>query len=231
MQGSLYLVPNFIGEFAKDFLPQRTIDHVHRITHFIVEREKTARAFLKAIEHPTPQSEFRIVELDKHNNYQGFRSFFDEHIPSHSIGLLSEAGLPAIADPGSEVVRYAHFKEVKVIPLAGSSSLFLALMASGMNGQEFAFHGYLPIDKQQRIKKLKDLESRARGASQIFIEAPYRNNDFMKFLLQHLNPATTLCVAADLETENEIIRSKPVAEWDKVKIDLHKRPAVYIIKT
>ena len=186
MSTALYLVPNFIGEFDKAYLSERTLKHTYAITHFIVEREKTARAFLKAIEHPTTQNDFVFVELDKHNNYEGFKRFFNEHIDSHSIGVLSEAGLPAIADPGSEVAKYAHSKGVRVVPLSGSSSIFLALMASGFNGQNFKFNGYLPIDSRDRMIALKEMEVRARKASQIFMEAPYRNNQFLEFLIKNL---------------------------------------------
>jgi 16S rRNA (cytidine1402-2'-O)-methyltransferase len=229
VQPALYLVPNFIGVFSKEYLPQRTLENVYRLKHFIVEREKTARAFLKAINHPTPQNEFEFIELDKHNNYAGFKSFFDQNI-SNSIGVLSEAGLPAIADPGSEVVKYAHLNKIKVVPLAGSSSIFLALMASGMDGQNFAFHGYLPIDARERVKSLKDIELKSRKASQIFMEAPYRNNQFLDFLIKNLQNDTTLCIAADLETDREIIISKKVQDWETKLVDLHKRPTIYIIK-
>ena len=229
MAHKLYLVPNFIGEFAPEYLPERTITLVHSLKHFVVEKEKTARAFLKAIGHPTPQSEFQFAELNKHDGYQGFRNFFNKHIGQYSIGLLSEAGLPAIADPGSEVVMYAHQQGVTVDPLAGSSSIFLALMASGMDGQQFAFNGYLPIDKAQRIKKLKQIEANARYGSQIFMEAPYRNNDFLKFLLQNLQSTTKLCVAANLETQRQRIVSKQVKDWKPGEIDLHKQPVMFII--
>lgn len=231
MSTALYLVPNFIGEFDKDYLPKRTLEATYKLTHFIVEREKTARAFLKAIKHPTPQNDFVFVELDKHNNYEGFKSFFNTYIGSHSIGVLSEAGLPAIADPGSEVAKYAHAKNVKVVPLAGSSSLFLALMASGMDGQNFKFNGYLPIDAKDRMKALKDMEVRSRKASQIFMEAPYRNNQFLEFLIRNLQHDTKLCVAVDIEKEGkETIVSKAIAHWKPREIELHKKPAIYIIK-
>ncbi len=231
MQTSLFLVPNFIGEFSKDYLPTRTLNHIYNIKHFIVEREKTSRAFLKAIQHPTPQNDFKFVELDKHNNYAGFKAFFDQNIGKHSIGVLSEAGLPAIADPGSEVVKYAHKKGIKVVPLAGSSSIFLALMASGMDGQNFAFNGYLPIDARERVQKLKELETRARKASQIFMEAPYRNNQFLDFLIKNLQNDTTLCVAVDIEKEGkETIISKQVKLWKSKEIELHKKPCIFIIK-
>jgi 16S rRNA (cytidine1402-2'-O)-methyltransferase len=228
---ALYLVPNFIGEFDKEYLPKRTLDHTYKITHFIVEKEKTARAFLKAINHPTHQNDFVFVELDKHNNYVGFKMFFNEHIGQHSIGVLSEAGLPAIADPGSEVAKYAHNKGINVVPLAGSSSLFLALMASGFNGQSFKFNGYLPIDSRDRMLALKDMEVRSRKASQIFMEAPYRNNQFLEFLIKNLQKDTKLCVAVDIEKEGkETIISKPISEWKPREIELHKKPTIYIIE-
>ena len=183
---SVFLIPNFIGEFSKDFLPKRTLEHIYTIRHFIVERERTARAFLKAIDHPIAQNEFEFVELNKHDNYTGFKPFFDTHIQDFSIGMLSEAGLPAIADPGNEIVKYAHYKNVKVIPLSGSSSIFLALMASGFNGQNFQFNGYLPIDAKERMIALKEMEHRSRKTTQIFMEAPYRNNQFLEFLIKNL---------------------------------------------
>ena len=225
------MIPNFIGEFDPEYLPKRTLEETYKITHFIVEKEKTARAFLKAINHPTHQNDFVFVELDKHNNYVGFKMFFNEFIGTQSIGVLSEAGLPAIADPGSEVAKYAHTKGVKVIPLAGSSSLFLALMASGFNGQRFKFNGYLPIDARDRIIALKDMEVRSRKASQIFMEAPYRNNQFLEFLIKNLQKDTKLCVAVDIEKEGkEMIISKPVSEWKPREIELHKKPTIYIVE-
>jgi len=228
---AVYMIPNFIGEFAKEYLPNRTLTYTYEITHFIVEKEKTARAFLKAIQHPTHQNDFVFVELDKHNNYEGFKRFFNEHIDQHSIGVLSEAGLPAIADPGSEVAKYAHTKGIPVVPLAGSSSLFLALMASGFNGQNFKFNGYLPIDSRDRMKALKDMEARSRRASQIFMEAPYRNNQFLEFLIKNLQKGTKLCVAVDIEKEGkETIISKPISEWRPREIELHKKPTIFIIE-
>lgn len=231
MKKALYLIPNFIGEFDKEYLPIRTLNYTYSITHFIVEKEKTARAFLKAIEHPTHQNDFKFVEMDKHNNYEGFKRFFNLHIEDYSIGVLSEAGLPAIADPGSEVVRYAHTKGVRVEPLSGSSSLFLALMASGFNGQNFKFNGYLPIDTRDRIAALKEMELRARNSSQIFMEAPYRNNPFLEFLIKNLQNDTKLCVAVDLEKDGkQAIISKPIKDWKPREIELHKKPAIYIIE-
>ena len=227
---SLFLIPNFIGEFSKNYLPKRTLEHIYTIRYFIVERERTARAFLKAIDHPIDQNEFEFVELNKHDNYTGFKPFFDSYIQDFSIGMLSEAGLPAIADPGNEIVKYAHQKNVKVIPLSGSSSIFLALMASGFNGQSFQFNGYLPIDAKERMIALKDMEYRSRKTTQIFMEAPYRNNPFLEFLIKNLQHSTQLCVAVDLEKEGkETILSKPIKDWKPNEIELHKKPCIYLI--
>jgi len=229
-KNNLYLIPSFIGEYSMEYLPQRTINRIHSINHFIVEREKTARAFLKAIQHPSPQNKFVFSELDKHNNYSGFNSFFDTHIDRVPIGVISEAGLPTIADPGNEIVQYAHLNKVKVIPLAGSSSIFLALMGSGFNGQNFQFNGYLPIDSKARIIALKEMERRSRTSTQIFMEAPYRNNPFLDFLIQHLQDGTKLCIAVDIEKEGkETIISKSVRNWKSNEIDLHKRPCIFLI--
>jgi 16S rRNA (cytidine1402-2'-O)-methyltransferase len=227
---TLYLVPNFIGEFSKDYLPKRTIENIYSIRHFIVERERTARAFLKAIDHPIPQNEFKFVELKKHDDYTGFKPFFDAHIHDFPIGVLSEAGLPAIADPGNEIVKYAHQKNITVIPLSGSSSIFLALMASGFNGQNFQFNGYLPIDARERMIALKEMENRSRKVTQIFMEAPYRNNQFLDFLIKNLQHTTKLCVAVDIEKKGkEIIRSKAIKNWKPNEIELHKKPCIYLI--
>ncbi|MFY0645046.1 MAG: SAM-dependent methyltransferase [Bacteroidia bacterium] len=229
MAMQVVLIPTFIGVQEKGNLPQRTLDKIYSIRHFIVERERTARAFLKAIQHPLAQQDFVIHELDKHGNYNNFHGFVDQHLSTDDIGVLSEAGLPAIADPGSSIIAYAHSKSAKIVPLAGTSSIFLALMASGLNGQDFRFHGYLPIDSSQRLKKLKEMEKFSGKSTQIFMEAPYRNNDFLSFLIKNLQKSTTLCIACDLESEREIIISKKVSEWSAKEIDLHKRPCIYLI--
>ncbi len=225
----MLLIPSFIGIDKPEFLPLRTIERIHKTTRFIVEREKTSRAFFKAIAHPVPQSDLLIFQLDKHNKYEGFQAFINEHSTDHDIGVISEAGLPGVADPGSTVVAFAHSIGLTVLPLAGSSSIFLALMASGMNGQDFRFHGYLPIDRDQRLSKLKEMEKRCDRITQIFMEAPYRNNDFANFLISKLNPNTKLCIACDLESESEIIISKKIKEWNLSQLDLHKRPCIYLI--
>lgn len=229
MSAELVLIPSFIGETESSYLPLRTIEIARGIHYFIVEKEKTARAFLKQIGHPTPQSELHIYELNKHEGYDGYKPFFDKHIAHNSIGLISEAGLPAVADPGSAIVAHAHRQGIRVLPLSGSSSIFLALMGSGMNGQEFAFHGYLPIDTGARIKKLKELERESKKSTQIFMETPYRNMAFLEFLIKNLQQETQLCVATALETEHQLLISKKVKDWDVKSVDLHKKPCIYLI--
>ncbi|MBR9861193.1 SAM-dependent methyltransferase [bacterium] len=231
MNHKVYLIPNFIGDQNADLLPKNTLDKIHELKVFIVEREKTARAFLKAIDHPCPQPDFIFHELDKHNSYEGFRKFFNDQIKKNNIGLLSEAGLPAIADPGSEVVKYAHKNNCAVVPLAGSSSLFLALTASGMNGQQFTFHGYLPIQKPDKIKALKQLERNARNHTQIFIETPYRNNDMLQCMVDNLASNTIMAFACDLETDNQTIVSGNPSDFKGKSYDLHKRPCVFMIQS
>ena len=230
MSAALYLIPTFIGAEGEEWLPPHSISQARSIRCFIVEREKTARAFLRSIGHPIPQSDLLIHELDKHEGYRNFEAFFDAHIGQESIGLLSEAGLPAVADPGAQLVRYAHRNGVEVRPLSGSSSIFLALMASGMDGQDFHFSGYLPIERAERLAALKRLESAAQQSTQIFMEAPYRNDQFLEFLLSNLNPNTRLCVAAALETPQQNVRSMQVRDWPRKGVDLHKLPCIYLIK-
>lgn len=231
MNNTLFLVPNFIGDFSKALLSEHTLLQIYKLTHFIIERERTARAFLKAIKHPFAQDQFVFCELNKHDGYTGYKSFFNRHIGEYSIGLLSEAGLPAIADPGSEVVKYAHNEGINVKPLTGSSSIFLALMASGMDGQHFEFSGYLPVESRERVKRLKELEQKSRKSTQIFMEAPYRNNQFLELLIKNLLHTTTLCVAVDIEKSGkETIVSKRVKDWKIGELQLHKKPCIYLIK-
>lgn len=225
----LYLIPTFIGETNTEYLPARTISTLQSIKVFIVEREKTARAFLKSVAHPMAQNEFIIHELDKHRSYENFSAFFNKHIAEHDIGVLSEAGLPAIADPGAAVAKYAHKQSVEVVPLSGSSSIFLALMASGLGGQNFIFHGYLPIDNNERIKAIKRMEDNSSKVTQIFMEAPYRNNGLLELLINKCGGSTLLCIAADIETETEFIKTKAIKDWKNEKIDLHKRPCIFVL--
>lgn len=231
MSQKLYLIPTFIGNESAEFLPQYTISAIHKIACFITEKERTTRKFLKTIDHPLAQSEFIICELDKHEGYTNFRPFLKKYGQQQSVGLLSEAGMPCLADPGEKVVKYAHELGMEVCPLSGSSSIILALISSGFGGQNFAFNGYLSIDEKERIKQIKQLEKDALNETQIFMETPYRNNAFIASLLMHLQLDTYLCVACNLEhTEKQKIVSKPISQWRNTVYDFHKEPCVYVMR-
>ena len=229
----LYLIPCGLStETAPElYLSARTIEIIRQLKVFIVENEKSARAFLKQCAIETPQAELTIFELDKHDPKQNINSFLDPLKNKVPTGLLSEAGCPAVADPGARVVAAAHKANIKVKPLIGPSSILLALMASGLDGQRFCFHGYLPIDRSERIKTLQQLERSAqqRNETQIFIEAPYRNNPILKDILSACNNETKLCIASNIDTDQESIRTLRIQEWKKQIPELHKIPVVFLI--
>jgi 16S rRNA (cytidine1402-2'-O)-methyltransferase len=235
--GKLYLIPITLsnpGETTvvpEDVLPQtikRTIDF---IDYYIVENEKTARKFIKSIHPEKKQPDLKISVLNKHTEIAEHNDFIQPLLRGENIGLMSESGCPGIADPGADIVKLAHEKGIQVVPLVGPSSILLALMASGMNGQSFAFNGYLPIDKNDKKQALKNFErlSQDKNQSQLFIETPYRNNKLMEDLLQILQPSTYLCVACDITLPTEFIKTKTVNQWKKEKADLHNRPCIFII--
>jgi 16S rRNA (cytidine1402-2'-O)-methyltransferase len=229
----LYLIPCGLStETAPElYLSANTIEIIRQLKVFIVENEKSARAFLKQCAIETPQAELTIFELDKHDSKQNINSFLDPLKNKVPTGLLSEAGCPAVADPGARIVAAAHKANIKVKPLIGPSSILLALMASGLEGQRFCFHGYLPIDRSERIKSLQQLERSAqqRNETQIFIEAPYRNNPMLKDILSSCNNETRLCIASNIDTNEESIRTLRVQEWKKQIPELHKIPVVFLI--
>ena len=228
----LYLIPSTLGnEDTELFLPKGTIEIIHLLKYFIVENEKTARAFLKTCKIVFPQSELVILELDKHDPKQDIQTFLKHSKDGHSIGLLSEAGCPAVADPGSLIVAAAHRLNLTVKPLVGPSSLLLALMASGLEGQRFCFHGYLPIDRDPKSKAILKLEREAQvnKQTQIFIETPYRNNTLLKDLLSICNNDTRLCIAVDLNTPSEWIKTMRIQEWKKQIPELHKKQVVFLL--
>lgn len=228
--GNIYLIPNLLGGVALDVLPAQVTNVVQSLTYFVVENEKSARKFIKLVTPDKVQADLKIVVIDKHHQDTDYQSFLTPCMEGHSIGIISEAGCPGIADPGADIVRVAHQKGLKVIPLVGPSSLLLAMMASGLNGQNFAFNGYLPIDKQERKKVLKTLERKAReGQSQLFIETPYRNKQMLTDLIEALQANTLLCVACDITLPTEEIKTLPVHRWKKTNIDVQKRPTIFII--
>ena len=230
--GKLYLIPTDLGENPVwDVLPI-SIKKVIEITdNYIVENEKTARKFIKMIHPEKSQPSLQLKVLNKFTEASEKLTFLDACKEGKSIGLLSEAGCPAVADPGSDIVKLAHQNNIQVVPLVGPSSIIMALMGSGMNGQSFAFNGYLPIDKDERKTELKRLEklSHDQNQSQLFIETPYRNNKMLEDLCTNLHPQTRVCVACDLTLPSEYIKTYTINEWKHVKVDLHKRPAIFII--
>lgn len=231
--GNLYLIPTTLGDNEPlEVLPILVKKVVEEVDFFIVENEKSARRFIKKITPRKSQPSLKIFVLDKYTTGLEARSYLDACMQGYNVGLLSEAGVPAIADPGANIVIQAHQKNIRVIPLVGPSSITLAMMSSGLNGQNFAFNGYLPIDNMERKKAIKDLEklSKIKNQSQIFIETPYRNQKLFNDLIRSLTPSTLLCIAADITLSTEYIRTLTIADWKMNKnIDLQKRPCIFII--
>ena len=231
--GKLYLIPTTLGDTAPlEVMPGMVQKIVYDLDEYVVENEKTARRFIKQICKDKSQPDLILHPLNKHTESSEIPSYLDSCLSGKSIGLMSEAGVPGIADPGAEVVRLAHEKGIQVVPLVGPSSILMAMMSSGMNGQNFAFNGYLPIDQKEKRQELKRLEhiSRDYGQSQLFIETPYRNNKLIEELCATLNPTTRLCIACDITLSTEFIVTKPISIWKSKQPDLHKRPALFIIQ-
>jgi 16S rRNA (cytidine1402-2'-O)-methyltransferase len=230
--GKLYLIPVTMGECnPMDVLPQTVKRAIELIDYYIVENEKTARKSIKLVLPEKKQSELVLFALNKHTDSKEYLSFIQPLLEGKNVGVMSEAGCPGVADPGAIIVQLAHEKGIQVIPLVGPSSILLAMMASGMNGQSFTFNGYLPIDKSEKKSVLKNVEKLSfdKNQSQIFIETPYRNNKLLEDILHVLQPSTHLCIAADITLPTEFIKTLRVADWKKTKIDLHNRPAIFII--
>ncbi|GFD93799.1 MULTISPECIES: SAM-dependent methyltransferase [Tenacibaculum] len=232
MKGKLYLIPTTLGDTEPlEVMPLSVKKVVEQLDYFIVENEKSARRFIKRITPTKSQPSLELMLLDKYSDDLETKNYLDVCEKGISVGLLSEAGVPAVADPGASIVKLAHQKGIQVVPLVGPSSILLAIMASGMNGQSFAFNGYLPIDKSDRKKAIKDLEklSKEKNQSQLFIETPYRNEKMLDDLRATLSPDTRVCVACDITLPTEYIKTLTIKEWKQVKTDLHKRPAIFII--
>ena len=230
--GKLYLIPTTLGEMnADDVLPQTIKRAIDFIDYYIVENEKTARKSIKIVHAEKKQSELKLFLLNKHTDTKEHLDFIKPLLEGHNVGLMSEAGCPGVADPGAVIVKIAHEKGIQVVPLVGPSSILLALMASGMNGQSFTFNGYLPIDKSEKKQAIKSLEKLSfdKNQSQLFIETPYRNNKLLEDILQTLQPNTLLCLACDITLPTEYIKTMTVSLWKKQKVDLHNRPCIFII--
>lgn len=230
--GVLYLLPTGLGDSALDqALPAGSRDIAQRLTHFIAENPKSARAFLKQAGYPHPLNTVIISVLDKNTPANAIAELLAPLHAGIDVALVSEAGCPAVADPGALLVRAAHQARIRIVPLIGPSAILLALMASGLNGQNFAFHGYLPIEKNRRSWQLRDLEQRSRrdDATQIFIETPYRNDIMLQALLVDCSPQTLLCVATDLTQPGEQVMTLSIADWRRNTPALGKRPSVFLL--
>ena len=230
--GRLILIPTLLGDSSvEDVLPANLRNVIKGIRHYIVEDLRTARRFLKKVDHNIDIDSLIFFELNKHIPEEDIPRMIEPLLKGHHTGLMSEAGTPCVADPGAMIVSLAHEKNIRVVPLSGPSSITLALMGSGFNGQNFVFHGYLPIESKQRQSVLKKIEQDAHrlDQTQIFIETPYRNMQMFESILKTCLPETRLCIAANLTTAEEMIRTLPVSRWKKEPPAIHKQPAVFLI--
>lgn len=230
-KASLYLIPNLLGADGNVDRSLPVFNHsiINQISHFAVEHIKDARRFLVKcdLKHKIDSSEFE--EINKHSSDESYQRIESWLSQGHDVGIISDAGCPGIADPGSRLVEWAHQNQIKLVPLVGPSSIFLALMASGMNGQSFAFHGYLEKDNHQRKLQMKEMEVKCKKQTQIFMETPYRNEALFKELINTLNSSTELCIATDVTLKSEEIIRLPIQQWKKRKINLNKRPTIFLI--
>lgn len=233
MPAALYLIPVTLGETSiEQVLPPYNHEVIMGIRHFIVENIRSARRFLRQTDKAFPIDDCRFFEMGKHADEMQFSQYLQPLREGKSVGVISEAGCPAVADPGADIVRIAQREGLRVVPLVGPNSMIMAVMSSGLGGQSFAFNGYLPVDASDRSKRLKSLESRAwtEGQTQLFIETPYRNEKMFQALLSTLRPQTRLCIAAGITTDNEYIRTLSISEWKRTKLpDLSKVPAIFLI--
>lgn len=231
--GTLYLIPCTLGDTpAGQVLPQHVIDIARKLRHFVVEHPKTARQFLAALKPEQPIQSLHFATLNEHTAAEELAGLLAPLLAGHDAGILSEAGCPGIADPGAELVNLAQRNGVRVVPLVGPSSILLALMASGLNGQHFAFHGYLPIGELERKKAVETLEAESaiRKQTQIFIETPYRNEKMFAALLAHCRPQTLLCVATDITLPGEQILTRTIRQWKQQPAQqLNKRPSLFLL--
>lgn len=234
-KGTLYLIPVTLGDDnIHAVLPPNVVTITQKLEHFVVENEKSARQFLSLIKALKPIRELQLNVLNEHTDDKTLPDLLKPLLAGHDIGLMSEAGCPAVADPGAKLVALAHTKSIRVAPLVGPSAILMALMASGLNGQSFAFLGYLPVDKAARALKLKDIEKRAQthNETQIFIETPYRNMQMLEAILNACHANTRLCIACHVSLPDEMIVTKRISEWKQSTLpDLNKKPTVFLLLT
>lgn len=230
--GTLYLIPVTLGETPiNQVIPEYNFGIINEIDTYIVENIKTARRFLKRSGISIPITDLTFYELNKRTKLEDLATYLKPLINGKNVGVLSEAGCPGVADPGADIVELAHQRNIKVVPLIGPSSILLSLMASGFNGQSFCFNGYLPKDQKQRVGKIKELERRVFSLkqTQLFIETPFRNINLLEDVLKHCSENTKLCIAVDITLPSEQIQTKSVGEWKGTKINLHKKPCIFLI--
>lgn len=231
--GRLFLIPVPLGDISPlEVMPISVKKVVELVDHYIVENEKTARKNIKALLPSKSQATLQLYPLNKFTDPVEIPSYLNPCLEGKHVGLMSEAGVPGIADPGAQIVALAHEKNIRVQPLVGPSSILMAMMSSGMNGQNFAFNGYLPIDNKERRSKIKDLESRSlkENQAQLFIETPYRNNKLIEELVSQLHPDTRLTIACDITLPSEFIKTFSINQWKRHNINIHKRPALFILQ-
>lgn len=232
IESGLYLLPVTLGETPiEQVLPAYNKEIILGIKHFIVEDVRSARRFLKKVERSINIDELTFYPLNKHTSPEDISGYLKPLVEGHPMGVISEAGCPAVADPGADVVAIAQRKNLKVVPLVGPSSIILSVMGSGFNGQNFAFHGYLPIEPNERAKRIRTLEQRvySENQTQLFIETPYRNHKMMEDIIRNCKPQTKLCIAANITCEGEFIKTKTVKEWQGKLPDLNKIPCIFLI--
>lgn len=231
MKGKLYLVPSPLGSAPQEVIPEYVFGQIAHITHFAVEELRTARRYLSSIGFRGKIDALHFYEINEHTTFQDAEQIIKVLLAGEDMALISEAGLPAVADPGANLVDLAHRHDIDVIPFVGPSSLMMALMSSGMNGQSFAFNGYLPVKQHERKPRIKELEKRSRNGrqSQIFIETPYRNDAMLNDILEVCDASTRVCIAADITLPSAYIKTRTVEQWRKNKITIGKRPCVFIL--
>jgi 16S rRNA (cytidine1402-2'-O)-methyltransferase len=232
MQGKIYIIPTTLGDSQISVIPEKTVETVRNIRYFIVEDIRSARRYLSKIKMPVKIDELTFLELNEHTKPNDISELLVPALDGNNIGIISDAGVPCVADPGAVVIEYAHVKNIHVVPLVGPSSILLALMAAGMNGQNFAFAGYLPVKEQQRCQRIKFLEKRSKheNQTQVFIETPYRNMQLFKSFVSICNPSTKLCIAANITLADEFIKTMTIAEWEKYEPDINKKPCIFILQ-
>ncbi|MEY3803979.1 MAG: hypothetical protein RL667_101 [Pseudomonadota bacterium] len=231
--GTLYLIPVTLGDdMVQHVIPDYVLNVARNLETFVVESEKSARHFLSTIKTLKPVRELNLHLLNEHTDMKVLPDLLAPLLAGHNVGLMSDAGCPAVADPGAQLVQLAHKKGIRVVPMVGPSSILLSLMASGLNGQQFAFLGYLPVEKSQRNQKLKEIEKRSAShkETQLFIETPYRNQAMLDAILQTCHAQTQLCIACDVSLDSEMIVTKSIASWKtSAPIDIHKRPCLFLM--